>query len=133
MRALDLPVFETAGPPAAGTIPWDDGEGEVINEKGKAKEESPTHPFIVGAALPVVPAKLVQKILNGEFIDMSDLLKDNMESERRRRATDNIGTPSVGTTSRRKIPDILSWLHCYSLYVAVICDKYQESCGPTKQ
>ena len=76
MRALDLPVFKTAGPPAAGTIPWDGGEGEIINEKGKAKEESLTLPFIVGIVLPVVPAKLVRKILNGEFIDMSDLLKE---------------------------------------------------------
>ena len=72
LRALDLPMFETAGPPAAGTLP---------KEKGKTKEESLTHPFIVGAALPVVPAKVVQKILNGEFIDMSDLLKDNTESK----------------------------------------------------
>ena len=126
VRALDLPVFEMAGPAAAGTIPQDDGDGKVLKEKGKAKEESLTHPFIVGAALPVVPAKLVRKILTGEFIDMSDLLKDNMESERRRRGTDNSGTPSAGTTSRREVPDILSWLHCFSLYAAVICDKYPQ-------
>ena len=54
VRALDLPVFETAGPAA---IPRDDGEGEVLKEKGKAKV---THRFIVGAALPVMPAKLVR-------------------------------------------------------------------------
>ena len=51
VRALDLPVFEMAGPAAAGTIPWDDSEGEVLKEKGKAKEESLTHPFIVGASV----------------------------------------------------------------------------------
>ena len=31
VRALDLPMFKTAGPPEAGTIPR---EEEVINEKG---------------------------------------------------------------------------------------------------
>ena len=39
VSALDLPVFETAGPAAAGTIPGH-SEGEVLKEKGKAKEES---------------------------------------------------------------------------------------------
>ena len=43
----------------------------------------PLSPFIVSGALPVVPAKLVKRILNSDFIDMADLLKDNMEIERR--------------------------------------------------
>ena len=33
--------------------------------------------------LPIVPAKLVKKIRKGEFIDMAELLKDNMEVERK--------------------------------------------------
>ena len=41
-------------------------------------------PFIVSGALLVVSAKLVKRILNGDFIDMVELLKDNMEIERRR-------------------------------------------------
>ena len=41
-------------------------------------------PFVLGESLPVVPEKLVKKILKGDFIDMADILKDNLEAERRR-------------------------------------------------
>ena len=73
-------------------------------------------------ALPVVPAKLMKKILRGEFVDMAELLKDNIEMERRRQIA---GEGSQGQRpSRREIPDFLSWLYCFSLYVAVVCSKY---------
>lgn len=32
--------------------------------------------FILGKALPVVPAKWVKKIMKDEFVDMADLLED---------------------------------------------------------
>ena len=38
--------------------------------------------FILGDTLPVVPANLVKQIIKGEFVDMVELLKDNMEAER---------------------------------------------------
>ena len=60
VRDLDLPVFEMAGPAAAGTIPQDDGEGEVLKEKGKAKEESLTHPRVLVANDCRVQAEAVQ-------------------------------------------------------------------------
>ena len=73
----------------------------------------------------MVPAKLAKRILRGEYIDMAELLKDNMEAERRRLASvEESGGPSRGT--RRDIPDLMSWLHCYSLFAAIICSKYPE-------
>ena len=80
--------------------------------------------FIVSGALPVVPAKLVKKILSGEFIHMAELLKDNMEIERRRHPAEGESGSSIGGMGRREIPDLLSWLHCFSLYGAVVCPKY---------
>ena len=58
-------------------------------------KEALAHPFVLNEALPVVPAKLVKKILKGEFIDMCELLKDNIEAERRRllRASTSIPEP----------------------------------------
>ena len=35
-------------------------------------------PFVLSEALPVVPFKLVKRIQRGEFVDMAELLKDNM-------------------------------------------------------
>ena len=43
-----------------------------------------TAPFVLGESLPVIPARLVRKILHGDFVDMAELLHDNMEVERRR-------------------------------------------------
>ena len=84
-------------------------------------------PFILGESLPVVPAKLVKKILRGDFVDMADLLKDNLEAERRRYSQEReSGRASYGQTPyyRREVPDMLSWLNCFSLYAAVITSKY---------
>ena len=65
--------------------------GEKATRKDPAKEGAgrvnqvqESTPFILGESLPVVPAKLVKKILRGDFVDMADLLEDNLEAERRR-------------------------------------------------
>ena len=51
----------------------------------------------------MVPAKLVERILRGDFIDMAELLKDNMEVARRRYLSEGeCGQGSIGQrTSRR--------------------------------
>ena len=98
--------------------------------KGTSQSDKPSEtemppPFILGEALPVVPAKLVKCILRREYIDMAELLKDNIEAERRRLAsTEEGGGSSRG--ARRGIPNLWSWLHCYSLFAAIICSKYPE-------
>ena len=100
---------------------WTTGEGG----KGDGSEE--TAPFILGEALPVIPAKLVKKILKGEFVDMADLLKDNLEAERRRYSQENGNNRSSFAQPpcyKREVPDMLSWLKCFSLYAAAITSKY---------
>jgi len=42
-----------------------------------------TIPFILSEALPVVPPKLVKRIVRGDYIDMAEMSSDNMELERR--------------------------------------------------
>ena len=53
---------------------------------------------------------------------MSDLLKDNMEVERKW-ATDTNGMPGTRAGSRREVPEVLNWMHSFSLYAAIICSK----------
>ena len=82
-------------------------------------------PFILSEALPVVPPGIVKRILKGAFVDMAELLKDNLEMERRRSLVENGAMPPFQARhSRREIPDVLSWLHCFTLYAAVVCSKY---------
>ena len=86
------------------------------------KPKSAVSPFILSEALPVVPAKLVKKIVRGEFVDMVELLQDNMEAERRRAN----GEGESALPRRREVPDILSWLQCFSMYAAVVGVQYPE-------
>jgi len=61
---------------------------------------------------------------------MAEMLCDNMELERRRALAESEGIGNVKQSGRREIPDMLSWLHCFSLYAAVLCTKYP---GKAKQ
>ena len=98
----------------------DGGGGRVPPSVVSGRESAP---FVLGESLPAVPARLVKKILRGDFVDMAELLRDNMEAERRRAGHD--GETSQGSRpARREIPDILSWLHCFSLYAAIVGSRY---------
>ena len=47
----------------------------------KKIEGSAESAFILSEALPPVPAKLVKRIQKAEYVDIAELLKDNMEAE----------------------------------------------------
>lgn len=100
---------------------------EVVKDTESESNSTPVvGPFILCENLPVVPVRLVKRILKGDYIDMAELLKNNMEAERWR-AMVEVGAyaPSIqGRVSRREVPDILSWLNCFSMYAAVVCSKY---------
>ncbi len=92
--------------------------------QGQYRNSDEGSPFILGEALPVVPGKLVLKIQRGEYVDMAELLKDNVEAERRRLAAGESG--KMSRSSRREVPDMESWLQCFSSYAAVVCAKYPQ-------
>ena len=74
MAKLALPSFlEEAGP-----------SGEFASELPVKRDEArDSRSFILSEALPVVPARLVKRIEQAEFVDLAEFLKDNMEVERR--------------------------------------------------
>ena len=55
---------------------------QSATKEGERSNSSEIGAFVLGEGLPPVPAKLVAKILKGEFIDMAELLRDNIEAER---------------------------------------------------
>ena len=95
----------------------------------KVTEEAPK-PFLLSEGLPPVPAKLVGRILKGDFIDMSELLRDNLEAQRRgvfqEQSAGTLSVPAVGNRIRREVPDLLSWVQCFGIYTAVLASKYPE-------
>ena len=65
------------------------------------------------------PAKLVAKILKilkREFVEMAELLWNNIEVEWHRFGSDT--TSNQPRMPQREIPDILSWLQCFGGVVA---------------
>ena len=125
--ALNLPTLSEPArqdPPSQTTEPLSAAPTTIsLGNPGKEAAHEGA-PFIMGEALPVVPERLVKKILRGEFVDMAELLKDNIEVERRRLASgDTLQGPRLG---RREMPDFESWLQCFSAYAAVVTSKYPQ-------
>ena len=83
--------------------------------------------LILGEGLPIVPQKLVAKILKGDYLEMSELLHDNIELSRKNPPQDTAqgGTPSK--LKRRELTEdvngLMSWVQCFSVYIAVITNK----------
>ena len=126
---LNVPTFTASGgpvPPGAKPDQVPAGGTPAAPTKGPSKEEPTAEgPFVLSEALPVIPAKLVRRILKPEFVDMAELLRDNMEAERRRWQTEE-GPPQSHFASRREIPDMMSWLQCFTSYVAVVISRHPE-------
>jgi len=71
VEELDLPTFAAERITEEGGAAGGNTSGDTsVIQKG---EEPPL--FIMSEALPVVPGKLVKRILRGEYIEMSELLK----------------------------------------------------------
>jgi len=53
---------------------------------------------------------------------MAEMLSDNMEAERWQALAESEEGASPRNMEQRKVlPDMLSWLHCFSLYAAFVC------------
>ena len=93
-------------------------------KEGEKSSSSETGAFMLGEGLPPVPAKLVAKILKGEFINMAELLRDNIEAERRWCCSDT--TSNQTRPPQREIPNILSWLQCFGVFAGVVASKHPD-------
>ena len=72
----------------------------------------------IGAGLPPIPAKLVSRIEAGEYIDMTELLPDQLGTIRSPANDDSV---RAGRQRRRALSGILEWVQCFATYMAVYC------------
>ena len=77
----------------------------------------------IGQGLPPVPKKLANKIESGEYLDMAELLPDRLGSYRNLTLEDKGGSPK---SKRRGVTNILEWIQCFSIYIAIIAQKHPE-------
>ena len=76
-------------------------------------------PLVLSPALPPIPAKVVEKAQAGSFVELKDLLPDNIALLRHLHETAVIGQGPVHNPSRlREIQDPLTWLTCFLAFVA---------------
>ena len=93
----------------------DRGAGKLPTERKGAVGK----PFVLSEGLPPVPHKLVARIFRGEFVDMAELLHDNLEAQRRSSSipANNSSLGYNPARARREVPDLLSWVQCFGIYM----------------
>ncbi len=80
--ALGLPKSADGSKPD-GVVPSShqaEGEAKAAEVAAKAAEGE-AKKFSMGVTLPTVPARLVKRILSGEFVDMGELSQDALREE----------------------------------------------------
>ena len=121
---LDLPSFEAEVP--RGGLSTSLGPPQPTGTEAKGRETEGA-PFVLNSVLPVVPARLVKRITKGDFVDMAELLRDNLEAERRRAQSQlDTGRGVAPAGNRREVPDFTSWVQCFALYASVVQSKFPE-------
>ena len=130
VKELHLPVFNPMANQSDSIekevleLPRPKGDGGRGNEDLAPSLGSAS--FILGESLLVVPAKLVKRTIKGDYLDMAEMLSDNIEAERWRALAEREGGLSPRSMGRREVPDMLSWLHCFSLYATIACSHRPE-------
>ena len=80
-------------------------------------------PLILSSALPPIPAKVVDRIRASTFVDLKELLPDNMALLQRLQETNTGSQVASSSSSRmRDIRDPLTWAACFMGFVAARAD-----------
>ena len=84
-------------------------------------------PFIVGPGFSPVPYKLVSQIVSGKFVDLAELLSDNLkdaESEPQLLFDGRIVLTSTNKRQKTKIADITAWSEAFSIFTLILVSHY---------
>ena len=74
------------------------------------------HFLYIGGGLPPIPEKLIRCIQDGHFINMAELLPDNLEATN---LTDDDHTTNA-KHKQQEVTEIMEWIQCFSTYIAVV-------------
>ena len=79
--------------------------------------------FVIGPGYSPIPHKLVTKITTGLFVELADLLPDNLKANESETQTFLEGKLVVAPARKRivKIQDILTWVEAFTIYSIVLC------------
>ena len=82
--------------------------------------------FVIGLGYTPVPYKLVAKITGGQFIELADLLSDNIKAQETEPQAFLEGRLLVSNNKKRvvEITDIMTWVEAFSIFCLVLCQSY---------
>ena len=98
-------------------LPIGDLEPAIPPAVSADKATKEKEPMLLSILFPPIPGKLVTKLRAGAFIDMKDMLPDNMTLLRQ---LDNFSADkSTSKAKLRKIKTFTTWLYYFTAYMAV--------------
>ena len=110
-----ITALSCAGVPIPGSL------SHIATIKDKDPEPEATSVLSVGAGLPPIPKKLVARIQAGEYVDMAELLPDRLGVSAGPVTKDD---KQSSKPKRRQVTNILEWIQCFGIYVAVLTLKH---------
>ena len=77
--------------------------------------------MILSPAAAPIPSRLLQRIRAGEFVEMRDLLADNVSLHHQLEDLQGVmtATPAAFRPRIREVPSLSSWMYCFAAYIAV--------------
>ena len=114
---LNLPAFPSA-PDAVEPAPG-------VVRKAASEDAKGPRKFMLGVNSPVVPARIVKRILHCDFGDMAELSTENLELEKRR-SGEGEDAKSASRGKLRPLPDLLAWVRAFTLYTGVVLSAYPD-------
>ena len=76
-------------------------------------------PFSLASSFPTIPAKLALKIQSLQFVEMRELLPNNLTIVK-----DATSHPLDQRPKQREVASILSWVSAFATYVAVVAEAH---------
>ena len=109
----------------------DEGADSLLAKLNAGLEDTscqiPAPLVTMGTGLPALPKKLVAKILANEYIDFAELPPARGKTRPASQALEGqviVVQAADFLQTRKIIPDLATWVQCFSLYVATIATKF---------
>ena len=113
-----LSLIQSTTTPSITPVPLPGSTTATATATPPPPEIPTTHPFSLASSFAPVPAKLVQKIRSGAYIDMKDLLPDNVT------ARENAQPQSPNQPRQREIKSVLTWISAFITYTAILTEAF---------
>ena len=131
------PMLSNPGVSSSGAATWSSAGAKACSlstSGGKSVEVAHTSGFSLGHGFPLIPAKLVKKIVNWEYVSMAELLPDNLELVRRSAEGQRGQACSSKTPKKRELVEdwkgLVAWSISFDTFVAVVArshpSKFQQ-------